>query len=249
MKPKILGLFFILSFCILYAYNPNRVKSDTTKVIKGSIIEIAQPVIDPNKKMVAITYDDGPHEIYTPQILDILEEYEARATFFMIGNRIEHHIETVKRMVLLGCELGNHTYGHKDISRMSDEAMKEQLDISVKVLSQFLDEEFLPKVLRPPFGNTDQHLKEICDYPMVNWSIDTKDWSLQNVKYSVNEVLSQVQDGDVILLHDMYETTVEITAIIVKELTEQGYQLVTVSEMFEAKQIQLENGKVYRHAH
>lgn len=223
-------------------------ESAPTGAPKASKVEITHFVIDPSKPMVAITYDDGPHQTVTMEILDTMERYNAHATFFMIGDRISHHTAIVKRMVNLNCELGNHTFGHQDLSQMSQSEMERQLQSSVDALASVVENDYLPKLVRPPFGNTDKQLQQTCPYPMIVWSIDTRDWSHQNVERSVNEVMSQVQDGDIILMHDMYEATAKATEIIVKQLTEEGYQLLTVSEMFEAKGIVLEPGKVYHHA-
>ncbi len=205
--------------------------------------------VDPAMAMVAITFDDGPHETVTAEILDVLERYQAHATFFVLGGRVSHHASLIQRMVKLGCELGNHTYGHQDLSQMSKTEMLDQLQSSISELALIVETDALPKIVRPPFGNVDDQLRQTCPYPMITWSIDTLDWSHQNVDRTVHEVISQVQDGDIILMHDMYEATAEATEKLVVLLQEQGYQLVTVSEMFAAKGIPLEAGKVYRHAH
>lgn len=247
MKRKVF-LSVLMGAILLFIGSSFVNKSVSSSHPNGSKIEIAHFVIDPSKPMVAITYDDGPHQTVTPAILDTLERYNAHATFFMIGDRISHHTNIIKRMVMLGCELGNHTFGHQDLSQMSKDEMNRQLQSSVNALAVVVESDFLPRVVRPPFGNTDKQLEETCPYPMVVWSIDTRDWSHQNVNRSVEEVMSQVQDGDIILMHDMYEATAEATEIIVQKLTEEGYQLLTVSEMFEAKGIELQPGHVYHHA-
>jgi len=215
----------------------------------ASKFEPIEMKIDVNKPMVAITFDDGPHSVVTNEILDVLEQYQAHATFFIIGDRISHHTDVIRRIVELGCELGNHTYGHLDLSRMNQQDMNEQIKISEDTLASFVDSGFLPKLVRPPFGNTSETLLKNCPYPIITWSIDTRDWSHQNAERSFDEVVNHVQDGDIILMHDMYPATAKATKKIVQWLNEQGYQMVTVSEMFEAKGISLTSGKVYRHAH
>lgn len=215
----------------------------------ASKVEPSGMKIDPEKPMIAITFDDGPHSSVTHDILDILEQYEAHATFFIIGDRISHHADIIRRIVEQGCELGNHTYGHLDLSQMNQQEMNNQIKTSEETLASFVDSSFLPKLVRPPFGNTSEILLENCPYPIITWSIDTKDWSHKNAERSFKEVVNHVQDGDIILMHDMYSATTEATKKIVEWLNKQGYQMVTVSEMFEAKGIVLTTGKVYRHAH
>ncbi len=205
-------------------------------------------LIGDDKPMVAITYDDGPHETVTMQILDVLEKYDAKATFFVLGARVLNHSTIIKRIDNLGCEIGNHTYGHKDLTALSEKEMLDQLNASNDALLQILNAESLPKIARPPFGNTNSRLEETIPYPIIKWSIDTKDWTSLSIDNIVNEVMKQVQDGDIILMHDMNDHTVKATEILVKQLIDDGYQLVTVSQMFAAKNISLENGKIYKNA-
>lgn len=244
MKKIIIVFFIFLLVFVVHLWD-----SDEDKELHANKVEAAQYLIDPTKPMVALTYDDGPHQEVTHQILDTLEAYQAHATFFLVGDRISHHIEVIQRMITLGCELGNHSYGHLDLSKISASEINQQLQSSEDALASFVDENVLPKLVRPPFGNTNQNLLEHCPYPIIVWSIDTKDWSHQNASKTIEEVMKNVQDGDIILMHDMYEATAKATEVLVQKLIEKGYQLLTVSEMFEAKQIELQPGKVYHHAH
>lgn len=247
MRKKIILFAFLTVIAVMIGGSFFHLKKGNSP-LSATKVEIVRFVIDPDKPMVAITYDDGPHESVTPEILDVLEQYNAHATFFVIGDRVSHHAKIIQRMVEMGCELGNHTYGHQDLSRLSTNEMQDQLQSSKEALASVVESGYLPKIVRPPFGNTNDQLEKNCPYPLINWSIDTRDWSHQNAQRSIEEVMSQVQDGDIILMHDMYEATAEATKEIVRQLTEAGYQLVTVSEMFEAKGIPLVAGQVYHHA-
>lgn len=244
MKKIIRLILFVLVLLTVSSCS----KSDKIE-LHANKVEAAQFNVDPTKPMVALTYDDGPHQEVTTKILDTLEAYQAHATFFLVGDRISHHTDVIRRMITLGCELGNHSYGHIDLSKISIDEINAQLQSSEDALASFIGSNYLPQLVRPPFGNTSESLLKHCPYPIIVWSIDTRDWSHQNASKTIQEVMENVQDGDIILMHDLYNATAEATEVLVKQLIECGYQLVTVSEMFEAKQIELQAGKVYHHAH
>lgn len=196
--------------------------------------------IDPNKPMVALTFDDGPgyadrnNKITTAQILDILEKYGARATFFMCGSRINNSNEDLlKREVELGCELGNHTYGHTHYG--SKVTANDIINCSEKIKS--VSGQY-PTVFRCPGGIMSKTIQKECkelDMPIVYWSVDTEDWKSKDPKSVFKIATTKVYDGSIILMHDIYPTTVEAVEKIVPKLIKDGYQLVTVSEMIEAK--------------
>lgn len=232
--------FVLLSFLIL--------KSD---VQEQSVfeIQIGSRMLDTRKPMVAITYDDGPHRGITDEILKIFDEYDSVATFFIVGERIEKNADILKEALRLNCELGHHTFSHKDMSKLSEAQLKEQLNMTQEAVSELVDKDYVLKIARPTFGNTSTSLQNYMNFPLILWSIDTRDWSHKNAEKSVAEVLMHVQDGDVILMHDDYEATVEATRILVPELIERGYQLVSVSELFTYKQIELIPARIYKSAH
>ncbi len=243
-RKKILNLMFTMLIVLLMI----QLKLDSNQNESERVYPPIIQIIDPNKPMVAITYDDGPHQSVTPQLLDIFETYNSKATFFILGSRVTNHYLIIQRMVDSGHELGNHTYGHIDFNKLSVEGMMQQLNASNDTLSLLVDSHHLPVLVRTPFGNINESQKKAIPYPIIGWSIDTKDWLKISESRIVDEVLSQVKDGDIILMHDMYQDTVDATEIIVKTLINDGYQLVTVSEMFKAKGITLTNGEVYKNA-
>lgn len=212
-------------------------------------IQIGSRMLDTRKPMVALTFDDGPHPGITDEILKILDEYDSVATFFIVGERIEKNSEILKEMIRLNCELGHHTYSHQDMSRLSESELKHQLEMTQNVLNEVVDPQYVMKIARPTFGNTSTSLLNYMEFPLILWSIDTRDWSHKNKDKSVAEVLMHVQDGDVILMHDDYQATLEATRILVPELIQRGYQLVTVSELFTYKQIELLPSRIYKSAH
>lgn len=211
-------------------------------------VDAPLPDVDLTKPMVALTFDDGPLSGSTDVILDILEANGARATFFVQGKQAALYPDLVRRAYGLGCEIGNHTYNHKDLTSLNDAEALSQIE-SVNALAAELTGEGC-KLVRPPHGKgwRDQRVLELVPYPLIMWSIDTKDWSTLNPPKTIAAVLEHVKDGDIILMHDVYPQTAEAAAAIIPELVNRGYLLVTVSEMFAYKGLELLPGHAYRHA-
>ena len=188
--------------------------------------------LDPTRPMVALTYDDGPHAVYTDQILDILEEHGAVATFFEVARNLPNAPDAVRRAAAMGCEVGSHSYRHADLGRMDQAGQQADQEAADALFQQVLGT--TPTLLRPPYGSMNKTLKTTCGRSIVTWSIDPEDWLCKNAATVVQRVQAQSKlDGQVILLHSIYPSTVEATKTLVPWLQEQGYQLVTVSELIE----------------
>lgn len=185
--------------------------------------------IDPDKPMIAFTFDDGPNPSYTPQILDILKEYDIRATFFMLGSRAEQNTDLVRRMVEEGQEVANHSYDHSNLSKMEKEDILSHIYRTQDIIFQAGGVE--GESLRPPYGAISNTMEEVSPLPFALWNIDSLDWKSKNKDKIKDEVLPYVKDGSVILMHDIYETTASAFAEIVPVLKEQGYQFVTYSQL------------------
>lgn len=186
--------------------------------------------IDPSKPMVALTFDDGPDEICSGQILDILEEHHALATFFEVGRNVAACPEPVARMAEMGCEIGSHSNAHKDLSKLRKSALLSDLDTA--------DEAFaaagvpVPTLVRPPYGAVNKTVKSATGRAMVTWTVDTEDWRSRDAQAVIGYIQNYGDlDGEIILMHSIYESTVEAAAVLVPWLQEQGYQLVTVTEL------------------
>ena len=191
---------------------------------------VPERVVDPSKPMVALTFDDGPHATYTDQILDILEEHHAVATFFEVATNLSKDPDAVRRAAAMGCEIGSHSYRHANLGKMSLEQIQADIAAADQAFIQVLG--YAPTLLRPPYGSFNKALKTGSDRTLVTWSIDPQDWLTQNAEKVVASVQSEGNlDGQVILLHSIYGSTVEATKTLVPWLLEQGYQLVTVSEL------------------
>lgn len=188
--------------------------------------------IDKNKKMVALTYDDGP-SIYTPRILKTLKENNSVATFFVVGNRVPMYSDTVKKAYGMGCEIGNHTYEHKILTRADAAGIRNQVSRTNVAVKKITGTD--PIVMRPPGGAVNNMVKSQTGMPMILWSIDTLDWRTRNAASTKTAVLDHVKDGDIVLMHDLYEATANASTTIIPTLVERGYQLVTVSELAECR--------------
>ncbi len=198
--------------------------------------------IDKNKKMVALTYDDGP-SIYTPRILKILKENDSVATFFVVGNRVPTYSDTVKTACDMGCEIGNHTYEHKCLTRLSEAEVRRQISRTNKNVKKVTGQ--TPVIMRPTGGATNTNVKKWVGMPSIIWSIDTLDWKTRNADSTKRAVLDHVKDGDIVLMHDLYSATATASETIIPELVKRGYQLVTVSELAECRGGMQETGAYF----
>lgn len=201
-------------------------------VTKGAEAPVMNVGIDPSRPMVALTFDDGPSTAVTNRILNSLEANGGRATFFMVGSRVPGTQASVQRMVSLGCEVGNHTYDHKYLPKLGDAGIRSQVGVTNQKIAEASG--VTPVVMRPPGGNYNAaSLNTLGSMGMsaIMWNIDTRDWQTRNAQKTIDSVLSQVKDGDIVLMHDIYSTTADAAEVIIPELVRRGYQLVTVSEM------------------
>ncbi len=203
--------------------------------------------INPKKKMVALTYDDGPYTPVTNQILDVLEENNSRATFFVVGSRVSTYKDCIKREHKLGCEIGNHSYNHTILTTVSASTIKSEISQTNKAVKKITGKS--PKIVRTPGGSVNSTVKASVNYPMFNWSVDTLDWKYRNAGSVVSAIKSNVRDGSIVLMHDLYGSTGDATEQIVPWLIKNGYQLVTVSELMAVKGINVQKGQLYNSAY
>ena len=177
---------------------------------------------------VALTFDDGPSK-YTTSLLDGLRKRGVRATFFLQGQCIEGKEEVIKQMQEDGHLIGNHTFHHVQLTKLSDEQAKQEVVSTSNAIYEITG--IYTSYIRPPFGEWKKGLDYNVTMIPVLWTIDSRDWYTQNTPVIVNEFMKHVEDGDIILMHDCYKTSVESALQIVDQLKEQGYELVTVDEM------------------
>lgn len=200
-------------------------------------IQYIEPIvnyIDISKPVVALTFDDGP-SIYTEEILDTLKKYNSNATFFVLGNKIEAHSNTIIKMYQNGNEIGNHSYNHRWLTKLSPESQREQINKTQEIIKKYTGTS--PIYLRPTYGSVNKKLRNNTNLDIILWNVDTKDWKYKNVDTIVNNALKDTKDGSIILMHDTYERTSEAVKILIPKLIEKGYQLVTISELKEIQKI------------
>ena len=199
--------------------------------------------IDPEKPMIAITMDDGPGP-YTNEVLDILEENGAHGTFFMQGiNVTDKYAAVLKRMADLGCELGNHSTKHDNLKKLTAEQIRKDMKNTNERIKKYCGK--YPTVMRPPYGAVDEKVLQNVGLPVILWNVDTLDWKTRNTNQTVKSLTTNIKSGDILLLHDIHKPSVEALKIAIPQLIEQGYQLVTVSEMKEIQGGKLESGSKY----
>ena len=190
---------------------------------------ISQAVTEDVKPRIALTFDDGPHPVYTPKLLDGLKERNVKATFFVVGKDIEGREDIIKRMDEEGHLIGNHTYDHVKITGLPEEEACAQITKTSELVKEITGKN--TEFVRPPFGAWDKKLE--CGFEMfpVLWSIDPLDWTTKNVDAVVQKVLSRAEENSIILLHDYYDSSVEAALKIVDALLERGFEFVTVDEL------------------
>ncbi len=199
--------------------------------------------LDPNKPMVALSFDDGPNKSTTSIVLDTLEKYNGSATFFIVGSRLQYqgNKECAERMVKLGCQLGNHTYDH---SHYGNDVTADDIQNGINAIKEATGCE--PTAFRPTGGYISDTIKQNANAPIFIWSLDTNDWRhKKDSGKTYDAVMDNVSDGDIILMHDIYESTAEAVSNFVPQLVEQGYQIVNIAELAYYKNASLENGQIY----
>lgn len=188
------------------------------------------------EKAVAITFDDGPG-IYTDRILECLKKYNAKATFFVVGKSVYAYPDVLKRTYEAGMEIGNHTQSHTRLTSVGASTILSEINTCSNAIKNVTGE--YPSLVRPPYGSYKQSVIDTAGLPFILWSIDTLDWKTRNAQSTVNTVLKNVKDGDIILMHDIHLPTAVATEMLVPKLVDLGFDLVTVSELAERKGIEL----------
>ena len=207
-------------------YDYNAVKMEDVREACGYVSASATPVEAPK---IALTFDDGPSAVWTPALLDGLKERGVKATFFLIGENADKNPEIVKRMAEEGHLIGNHTYHHVELTKVSENEARLELADTSAVIVRITGKE--PEYMRPPFGTWQRKLEQDIQMLPVLWTIDPLDWTTENQDEIVNKVVTEAEENDIILLHDCYKSSVEAGLRIVDILQEEGFVFVTVDEL------------------
>lgn len=206
------------------------------------------PADEANTMLIALSFDDGPNDVTTPKVLDILEEFQVPASFFVIGQNIND--ETARQMtraISLGCEIQNHSFTHGFMTKMSKEEIEEEIRKTDEIIEKYTGTR--PWMFRPPFIDVNPAMHEAIAHTFI-CGVGCFDWEPQRSAQERYDILmASVKDGDIVLLHDLMgnDNTVEALRMIIPELKKRGYALVTVSELYEKKGIKpaAHNGILY----
>lgn len=179
-------------------------------------------------KLIALTFDDGPN-YNTIKVLNILEKYGVKATFFVLGSSISGNEKIIKRMDSLGMEIGNHMYSHSIATRLDDKKLKEEISQTDKLVYDITGH--YPTLVRPSYGIYNKKFQRVIDRPIILWNIDTLDWKYHDSKRIANKVFNDINRGNIVLMHDIYSATANSLEIIIPKLLDEGFEFVTVSEL------------------
>lgn len=207
-------------------YDYNAVKMEDVREACGYVSASATPVEAPK---IALTFDDGPSAAWTPVLLDGLKERGVKATFFLIGENADKNPEIVKRMAEEGHLIGNHTYHHVELTKVSENEARLELADTSAVIVRITGKE--PEYMRPPFGAWQRKLEQEIQMLPVLWTIDPLDWTTENQDEIVNKVVTEAEENDIILLHDCYKSSIEAGLRIIDILQEEGFVFVTVDKL------------------
>lgn len=242
---KILCSVFVCLFLFIGIYSYNLYKNKDKEVVSlnlDSINDYEDIIIkkgNDEEKIIALTFDDGPDEDYTPQILDILKKYNVKATFFVVGQKVGWNPEIVKREFEEGHEIGNHTFSHINVCHRSYNEIYTEINNTQDAIKKVIGKE--PEIFRPPYRAINKEMCSIVKEKNMNiilWSnLDPRDWSNPGVYYIVNIIMNKVQNGNIILLHDYNNArkttsqTIQALDIVIPKLKEKGYKFVTISQL------------------
>jgi len=204
-------------------------ETEAPQETQAPAVEHIRKDLDPDKPMVALTFDDGPYAPVGNRIMDCAEQYGGRVTFYVVGNRVNSYKSEIQRMYANGHEIGNHTQDHKYLQKLGAQEIRQQVEACNQAVAAITGE--APKTVRLPGGGKNSTVLANISQPIVLWNVDTLDWKTRNAASSVQTVLNQVKDGSVVLMHELYNASGDAAVTIIPALVERGYQLVTVSEL------------------
>ena len=232
--------------------NPDNGQADQSQPVhnddgdqSAAVPEEHTPAVDDGRPVVALTFDDGPSSTITPLLVEALKERDVPATFFMLGANAAALPEVVRQVAEAGNQIGSHTYDHEGyLTKLDDKALAAQINDTVKVLRHITGED--PRFLRPPYGAMDKATAGKIGWPMMLWTVDPRDWDTRDAQKVYEAVMNNVTDGSVILMHDIYESTLDAAIMVVDELKARGWRFVTLDEYYEIFGITPQPGHLYR---
>ena len=243
MHPRLILVLFSLAFATVSFGVAAETPGAPSTALAPPATPAAPPAANPPRitfsschvdgKFVALTFDDGPSAENTPRLLDILKERNIRATFFMVGENAARLPAIVTRIVREGHEIGNHSWSHPLLAKMTDDQVRDQLKKTQEAIIDACG--YVPGLLRPPYGGFTARQRNwangIFGFEIVLWDVDPQDWKIRDSAHVESEILKQTKPGSIILSHDIHKTTVDAMPHTLDTLLGQGYQFVTVSEL------------------
>lgn len=225
-----LQLLLVLDLVVLFATLGIRMHVINGEQKERTVIPASDVIVASDMKpKIALTFDDGPHPVYTPELLDGLKERNVQVTFFVVGKNIEGNEDIIRRMSEDGHLIGNHTYDHVEITKLSDGEASEEIGKTSDLVEKITGKP--TEFVRPPFGLWKDNLECGIEMIPVMWTVDPLDWTTKNTTGVVNRVVTKAKENDIILLHDYYESSVQAALRIVDILQAEGYEFVTVDEL------------------
>lgn len=248
----ILGVIVLIGISIKNISNKDMETGIFKKTSKLDYEDLIIKYGNTDEKLIALTFDDGPDEDFTPQILDILKKYNVKATFYVIGEKVQYNKKIIKREYEEGHEIGNHTYTHINVSKNGYNKIKKEIGDTQSAVKSVTG--VYPKTFRPPYRAISKDMCEIIkekDMNIVLWSyVDARDWQSPGVSSIVKSIETGIQNGCIILLHDYNKVrnsksqTIDALDIIIPDLLEKGYKFVTISELIEHLEKNTNNEKI-----
>ncbi len=223
-------------FATSSATDPTR--SDGTQLTKPPLHSESAPLFHSfnsgpsHEKLIALTFDDGPHAVITPKLLDVLRAYKAKATFFVLGERVKLYPMILRQIFDEGHEIGNHTYSHRSLAALSTEEIEHEIIETQSLIKQATGYE--PSLFRPPYGAFRSNTRPVFQKHNLNvimWSVDSKDWSVRNENKIYDVVITHARSGSIVLFHDIHPAILDALPRILDTLVADGYQFITVSEL------------------
>ena len=197
--------------------------------LKGEDLEKYKAYIKKrSRKAVALTFDDGPNPNTTPVALELLKKYNAKGTFFMVGKTVAGNEEIIKQVVAEGHQIGNHSWSHPLLTKISLEQAKSQINDTTEALKKASGQDV--HIMRPPYGGINATIQAAVDQSFILWDVDTLDWKNRNTASIMKEV-RKARPGSIILMHDVHQTSIDALPSVLQYLTEQGFELVTIDEL------------------
>lgn len=235
-EPKVITPTPIINNDVEPSPTPVVIKPEESNIEENT--DLINNEVEATKK-VAFTFDDGPSK-YTEELLAVLKEYNAEATFFVLGCNIDQYASTIEDMKDNGHQIGSHGVSHTDFTKMTNENLIKELEKTKELLAKY---DITQTLVRPPYGRVNDQVKETVDYPLIMWSIDPRDWESKDSNSEVQIIIENIKDGSIIIMHDSYKPTIDAVRMVLPILKEKGYEFVTIDELFKGSE--LEDGKQY----